>query len=155
MPIIKLWILKINGEGNTQLNAQGGGGVTIPGGVQEMFRCCTEGHALGGNTGGSWTVGQDDLRGPFQPWWFYDSMVLMESGFEAKLGNKTSVMKMHRKRSCLNLRVYLLKCRMDKCSNLYSRSKILCSRLVYLAIGNLKAVSSLHTDQNEFCQLLC
>ena len=23
--------------------AQGGGGVTVPGGVQEMWRCCTEG----------------------------------------------------------------------------------------------------------------
>jgi len=27
--------------------AQGGGGVTIPEGVQETFRCCTEGHGLG------------------------------------------------------------------------------------------------------------
>jgi len=26
--------------------AQGGGGVTIPGGVQEMWRCGTEGHGL-------------------------------------------------------------------------------------------------------------
>ena len=26
-----------------ELAAQGGGGVTEPGGVQEMFRCCTEG----------------------------------------------------------------------------------------------------------------
>ena len=29
--------------------AQGGGGVTISGGVQETFRCCTEGHGLVGN----------------------------------------------------------------------------------------------------------
>ena len=28
--------------------AQGGGGVTIPQGVQEMVRCCTEGHGLVG-----------------------------------------------------------------------------------------------------------
>jgi len=28
--------------------AQGGGGVTIPGGVQETFRCCTKGHGLVG-----------------------------------------------------------------------------------------------------------
>jgi len=28
--------------------AQRGGGVTIPGGVQEVFRCCTEGHGLVG-----------------------------------------------------------------------------------------------------------
>jgi len=26
--------------------AEGGGGVTVPGGVQETFRCCTEGHGL-------------------------------------------------------------------------------------------------------------
>ena len=32
--------------------AQGGGGVTVPGSVQETFRCCTEGHGLAGNIGG-------------------------------------------------------------------------------------------------------
>ena len=32
--------------------AQGGGGVTVPGSVQETFRCCTEGHGLVGNIGG-------------------------------------------------------------------------------------------------------
>ena len=48
--------------------AQGGGGVTDPGGAQEMFRCCTEGHGLVGNIGGRWTVGLDDLGGLFQPW---------------------------------------------------------------------------------------
>ena len=32
--------------------AQGGGGVIVPGGVQEAFRCCTEGHGLVGNIGG-------------------------------------------------------------------------------------------------------
>ena len=31
--------------------AQGGGGVTDTGGVQETFRCCTEGHDLVGNIG--------------------------------------------------------------------------------------------------------
>ena len=42
--------------------AQGGGGVTDCGGVQETFRCCTEGHGLIGNwkleTGGwvDWMV---------------------------------------------------------------------------------------------------
>ena len=46
---------------------QGGSGVTITGGVQETFRCCTEGHGSVGNTG-RWTVGLDDLRGHFQPW---------------------------------------------------------------------------------------
>jgi len=46
---------------------QGGGGVTIPGGVQEMFRCCTEEYGLVENIGGMWTVGLDDLRGLLQP----------------------------------------------------------------------------------------
>ena len=31
--------------------AQGDGEVTVPGGVQEMFRCCTEGHGLLGTIG--------------------------------------------------------------------------------------------------------
>jgi len=48
--------------------AQGDGGVTIPGGVQETFRCCTEGHGLVGNIGDMWVVGQDDCGGLFQPW---------------------------------------------------------------------------------------
>ena len=26
--------------------AQGGGGIIVPGGVQETFRCCTKGHDL-------------------------------------------------------------------------------------------------------------
>ena len=48
--------------------AQGGGGFTIPGGVQEAFRCCTEGHGLVGNIDGRWMVRLDDLRGLFQSW---------------------------------------------------------------------------------------
>ena len=36
--------------------AQGGDGVTVPGGVEEMFRCSTEGHGLVGNIGDRWTV---------------------------------------------------------------------------------------------------
>ena len=31
--------------------AQGGGAVTVPGGVQEVFRCCTEGYCLDRNNG--------------------------------------------------------------------------------------------------------
>ena len=31
---------------------QRGGGVTVPGGVQETFRCCTEGHGLVGTIAG-------------------------------------------------------------------------------------------------------
>ena len=42
---------------------QGGGGVTIPGGVQGTYRCCTERHGLVGNIGDRWTVGLDDLGG--------------------------------------------------------------------------------------------
>ena len=41
--------------------AQGGGGVTDPRGVQGMFRCCVEGHALVRITGDTWMVGRDDL----------------------------------------------------------------------------------------------
>ena len=46
--------------------AQGGGGVTIPGGAQEKFRCCTEGHGLVGNIGDMNMVGLDYLEGHFQ-----------------------------------------------------------------------------------------
>ena len=50
------------------MGCPGGGGVTIPGGVQEMFRCCTERRGLVGNTSDRWRVGLDDLGGLFQPW---------------------------------------------------------------------------------------
>ena len=45
----------------------GSGGVTVPGGVPEPWRCGTEGQWLEGNTGGSWTVGLEGHRGLFQP----------------------------------------------------------------------------------------
>jgi len=45
--------------------AQGGGEVTNPGGFQEMFKCCIEGHGLVGNIDDRWMVG---LRGLFQLW---------------------------------------------------------------------------------------
>ena len=48
--------------------AQADGGVTVPGGVQEMFRCCSEGDGLVGNIGDRWMAGLDDLRDLFQPW---------------------------------------------------------------------------------------
>ena len=44
--------------------AQGGGGVTIPGGVPEPCGRGTEEHGSVGRIGGRWTVGLDDLRGP-------------------------------------------------------------------------------------------
>ena len=47
--------------------AQGGDGVTVPGGVQETFRCCTKGRGLVANIGYRWTVGLDDTGGLFQP----------------------------------------------------------------------------------------
>ena len=37
--------------------AQGGGGVTNPGGVQGMFGCCVEGHGLARTIGDVLTVG--------------------------------------------------------------------------------------------------
>ena len=49
--------------------AKGSEGVTSPGGVQEMFRCCVEGHVLVRTIGDRWTVGLDDLVGLFQPYW--------------------------------------------------------------------------------------
>ena len=56
--------------------AQTGGSVTIPGGVQEVFRCCTEGHGSVGHIGDRWMVGEDHLGGLFHPWWFCDSVLL-------------------------------------------------------------------------------
>ena len=48
--------------------AQGGGGLTVPGGIQGTFRCCTEKHGLVGNNGDRWKVGLDGPVGLFQPW---------------------------------------------------------------------------------------
>jgi len=56
--------------------AQGGGGVTDPRGVQGTFRHCAEGRGLVRTIGDKWMVGLDDLVDLFQPWWFYDSMIL-------------------------------------------------------------------------------
>ena len=56
--------------------AQGDGGVTIPGGVQETFRC-SEGHGLVGDIGGRWMVGLDGLGGLSQPWRAYDCCCLL------------------------------------------------------------------------------
>ena len=49
-----------------QWAAQGGGGVTKPGGVQGTFRHCVEGHGLVRTVGDRWTVGLDDLIGLYQ-----------------------------------------------------------------------------------------
>ena len=53
--------------------AQGGGGVTDPGGVQGTFERCTEGRGLVRTIGDGWMVGLGDAVGLFQTWWFYDS----------------------------------------------------------------------------------
>jgi len=50
------------------MDCPGGGGVTIPGGVQQAFRCCTEGRGLVGNTVDRWMVELADLGSLFQPW---------------------------------------------------------------------------------------
>jgi len=47
--------------------AKGGGGISVPGGVQETFRCCIEGCGLVGDTGDRRMVGLDDLRSLLQP----------------------------------------------------------------------------------------
>ena len=46
--------------------AQGGGGVTIPGGVPEPCGCGTE-DVVSGHGGGGLAVGPADLRAIFQP----------------------------------------------------------------------------------------
>ena len=48
--------------------AQGGGGVTDPGGVQGTFGRCVEGHGLVRTIGDGWMVGLGDPVGLFQPW---------------------------------------------------------------------------------------
>ena len=48
--------------------AQGGGGVTDPGGAQGMFGRHVEGHGLVRTGGDGWMVGLDDPVGLFQPW---------------------------------------------------------------------------------------
>jgi len=48
--------------------AQGGGGVTDPGGVQGTFGRCVEGHGLVGTIGEGRMVGLDDTVGLFQPY---------------------------------------------------------------------------------------
>jgi len=49
----------------TGTGCPGGGGVAVPGSVQETYRCCTKGQWFSGEI---LTVGLDDLGGLFQPW---------------------------------------------------------------------------------------
>jgi len=59
--------------------AQGGGGVAVPGSIQEASRWGTTRYGLVvcGSKGNGRTVELDDFVGPFQPviLWFYDSVV--------------------------------------------------------------------------------
>ncbi len=52
------------------VTAQGGGGVTDPGGVQGTFEHCVEEHGLVRTIGDGWMVGLGDPVGLFQPCWF-------------------------------------------------------------------------------------
>ena len=61
----KKFLLRKSGEVLEQ-TVQRGGGVTVPGGVQEPWMCGTEEHRFVGNIGGRWMAGHD-LRGLFQP----------------------------------------------------------------------------------------
>ena len=47
--------------------AQGGGGITDPGGVQRTFGCCVERHGLERTIGDGLMVGLDEPVGLFQP----------------------------------------------------------------------------------------
>ena len=72
----------MSGQALQQVAREVVGEITVPGGVQEMFRFCfrnkfrfcTEGHGLVGNIGDRWMVELDDLRDLFQPWSLCDSL---------------------------------------------------------------------------------
>jgi len=59
-------LLQKSGEALAQ-TARIGDVVTIPGGVQEMCTCGTEGCGLVGSIDSRWSLGLNDLRYPFQP----------------------------------------------------------------------------------------
>lgn len=63
------WVLGRSSQSSEVLTqaAQIGGGVTVSGDVQEIWRCGTEGCGLVGNIGGGWMFELDDPRSPFQP----------------------------------------------------------------------------------------
>ena len=55
--------------------AQGGSGVTDPGGVQGTFGFCVEEHGLLRTIGDRWMVGLNDPGGLFQSWRSCDSVI--------------------------------------------------------------------------------
>lgn len=75
LPIVKLnlvftyqeeFLLRRSGQ-TLEWAAQGSGGVTVPGDVQEVCRCDTEEHSVMDSISGKWTIGLDDLKGFVQP----------------------------------------------------------------------------------------
>jgi len=60
-------LLSMSGQ-TLEWAAQGGGGVTDPGGVQGAFVHCVEGHGLMRTIDYGWMVGLGDPVGLFQPW---------------------------------------------------------------------------------------
>ena len=69
-------LLILKGGQALEWAAQGGGGVTDPGGVQGTFGRCVEGHGLVRTIGDGWMVGLGVLVGLFQLWLFCDSMIM-------------------------------------------------------------------------------
>mgnify|MGYP001852925745 CR=1 FL=1 len=61
--------------------ARGGGGVTVRGGVQEPWRCGTEGRGLVGSIGDGWTIGLGDVSDLFQTLGFCDSLLTRSPKF--------------------------------------------------------------------------
>ena len=55
-----------------------------------MFQCCTKGHGLVGKYWW-WMDGMDDLGGLFQPWWFYNSMIILFVQFAYSSNRETEV----------------------------------------------------------------
>ena len=60
-----------------QWSAQGGGGLSEPGGVQRTFGRCVEGSGVVRTIEDRWMVGLIDLVGLFQPWCSCDSVILL------------------------------------------------------------------------------
>lgn len=59
-------------EEHQKISTQGGGGVTMPEGIQELWRCSTEGHDLGGMMGMGWPLNLTILEVFFN---LYGSMI--------------------------------------------------------------------------------
>jgi len=91
------WVLGRSSQSSEVLTqaAQIGGGVTVSGDVQEIWRCGTEGCGLVGNIGGGWTVGLDELRVVFS--------TLMILWYDSNMGKVSKVCWEH-SHSCVSPR---------------------------------------------------